>query len=1218
MEGKWGVCLYRRGRALSLVHEFLTREERDGLPVSRPTPVVVFAGAGKTALLAELARLMAGNAPCARIDCEDFAGGARELLSLLAFELNRHSGRYGELPFPRLITGLIVIRSVDLEDLDLKADRKTARERVLRVLEERQNTAQSLQDSVSEIIKAAFDAVGSRIPGGPEVVRAAMDILTRVGPRLVLGSLAATRRGRNLILGTGQDWYGDQGRKPVDGLITLNRVAARGSEEDRREVASVLWAAFLADLDDAFARHQAINWTLNCLVLLDNADSPAGREFLAELVAARQERVADPLSVVATSRGELADQKIPLGGRLTPLAQASARPWREADARQPAWFPVALPDLTITDVGAMVRQLELPGGTRRGNITSAVYRYTAGHPIAVRMLLDAIAVALDTDSAADSADFDLAPVLEAPVPDITQDDPPPLADVLLRRLLRGLPQEQLTDLVTCSAARDLEAAQRLAATSRLLGQNWGTKARIFSASFWRSRDAAAPEGRPAADPPPAGTLTLHPVLRRLLLRRLAARPSPPVAAQHRPARARPARRPAPEWQVVHAWLRADAVGAADQVGALYHALALGEIEHVARSFTDALQTYDPEGWLRTLETVAAAPNRLPPGGQTLDQVDRLTEWTGPDDERSVLMARLVAALWVDTDPLSDRYRPDLHEEIRDDLTRIALSAPKGITTIREYAKKTYAGTLMAETGAGTEPPPPSFTAPKSGRGIKRGRRVRALAAVSAAVAAAGVAFGSYAAVSGGAALPALCPGSPASGPFQVLMEGGQCVGVTDGSFIFDPGSGVGQRGITEAEQGIARLNQMAVADPHGYVTVALLTVLTPPPATSTTPSDVMASRIEDELRGAYLALYDANHEMGLHPKIRLLLANEGSTEQGWQTDWSQLRQLPASGHGELLAVAGMGLSVQATVAAARTIGGAGIAMFGAVTTADGLDGTVSQNLGRVVPGVSDEVTVLARYLAKPAKAALVYDRNTADLYTKSLRADFSRAFGPSLRAGVGEIPYVPSTLDSPLFKKIAQDLCGTSSPPVVLYAGRNSVFGQFVSQLEQEGDCNGERLQIVTGGDADGLAPSYTVGSQGGARVSVVYADIENPATLRAGFAHDFRAQVSRTDDSSMADPWLLANYDAVIAAANAIADGEGMHAGDHAEVRASDVALWVSQLNGHAAVTGATGTLQIGSNGDLENPVIPIDQLAAGMRTTLCVVQGSSRCRLPQRRHGS
>jgi hypothetical protein len=82
---------------------------------------------------------------------------------------------------------------------------------------------------------------------------------------------------------------------------------------------------------------------------------------------------------------------------------------------------------------------------------------------------------------------------------------------------------------------------------------------------------------------------------------------------------------------------------------------------------------------------------------------------------------------------------------------------------------------------------------------------------------------------------------------------------------------------------------------------------------------------------------------------------------------------------------------------------------------------------RVVPAVSDQVTVLARYLPKPSRSVLVYDASTVDLYAKSLRADLKQAFGPSLNAGAGEIPYVPSTLDSALFKKIAQDLCAVQA-----------------------------------------------------------------------------------------------------------------------------------------------------------------------------------------------
>jgi hypothetical protein len=436
------------------------------------------------------------------------------------------------------------------------------------------------------------------------------------------------------------------------------------------------------------------------------------------------------------------------------------------------------------------------------------------------------------------------------------------------------------------------------------------------------------------------------------------------------------------------------------------------------------------------------------------------------------------------------------------------------------------------------------------------------------------------------------------------MNDGECVGVSDGSFVFDPGPSPYRRDILATEQAIAAENNAVVAGQQGYVTVALLTVLTSPPPGSTTPSDVTPSRIEDELRGAYLAQYHANHELGLHPPIRLLLASEGSAEQGWPTDWSDLRQLPASGPGDLVAVTGMGISVKQTVNEAQTIGTAGIAMFGAVTTADGLDSATSALLDRVVPSVSDEVRALAGYLPKPSRSALVYDANTKDLYTASLRADFKAAFGPSLNAGEGD-PYVPSTLASPQFKKIAQDLCATSTPPLVFYAGRNSVFQQFVQQLEQEGACNPKKLEIVTGGDADGFAPSDTAGSRGGAQVTVVYADIENPnpENLQPGFRHDFQTVLGRASDTSMTDPWLLASYDAATAAANAIEDAEGS-VSDPARLSASDVTVWVAQLNRSAAVAGASGTLQISPRGDLENPAIPIIRLEGGQATTLTVAK--------------
>jgi hypothetical protein len=58
------------------------------------------------------------------------------------------------------------------------------------------------------------------------------------------------------------------------------------------------------------------------------------------------------------------------------------------------------------------------------------------------------------------------------------------------------------------------------------------------------------------------------------------------------------------------------------------------------------------------------------------------------------------------------------------------------------------------------------------------------------------------------------------------------------------------------------------------------------------------------------------------------------------------------------------------------------------------------------------------------------------------------------------------------------------------------------------------------------------------------------------------------------------------------------------ARLTASDVNLWVSQLNRSAAVAGATGTLQISIHGDLEHPAIPIIRLEGGQATTLTVAK--------------
>lgn len=1138
------ILFYGRDDALLLVREFLDRAERDGHTVSRSTPIIVFSaspGTGKTALLREVKRLAEQNAPCAWIDCKNLRGKAKELPAYLAFELSRRSGRYRSLRFPRLVAGLIAIEA-SLKGC--RADRERAQSRIRRKLEDHRNTAALLRAAFGEALDAGTDAMG----GTPStVVQAAIEFIKRFGPRLVLSGMVATRHGRRIILGAGQDWYGDQdrglGRDALDVLVDLNQWARSDDRQDQDEAAALLWRAFFADLEAAFRHRRAIDWTFNCLVLLDNADKLVGQEVLEKQIAAWGG--TNPLTVVAASRGILAEHVLQRGTEITPLADASYDDWRAKHGR--SWYAVALPDLAADDVNAMVSRLEgLPFGARRGSIAAAIYHYTAGHAAAVRDLVANIATTPGIARPDPDGTFDLARLI---------DD---RADILLADLFKGVPAKTVEDLVTGSAARTLEEAKLLGAHSGTLNWNRGEDAEVFSAAFW------VPRG---------DDRLLHPLLRRLLLRRLAAR----TAAEPM------------SWAAVHGRLR-DIGGLA---GALYHSLALGDAREVGHQLAAALPDMYTTAWLTLLEAVTDAPNRL---DQELKSTGGVTELAGrpASDDLPANTAQVTAAMWINADPLSDRHRSGLRHEIEGGLHRIAPFAKKS-DLLHEYADKKYgAGAILsADEGAPGAEQEVSLVPPLSRRGARRARVRRVLAAGSAVVIAAAVGAGSYALASGGPAGPVSC--AAAQGLFRVFVAEGECVGVTDGSYDFDPGSSADDRNIGAVEKLIAGQNAWVTTSyKSDYVTVALLTPLTEP-APGAPLSDVTRSRIDDELRGAYLAVYYANHKTGLLPKIRLLLANEGSSEQGWQAAWDQLKQLTTS-PGQLVAVTGMGISVQRTVKAAQAIGGAGIAMFGAVTTGDGLDGTTSPYLAQVAPSVSDEVQALSRYLHKPSRSVLIYDEQATDLYTQKLRADFASTYRASI--GEDEIPYAPSTSDSNLFKKIAEDVCYTpKQPPLVFYAGRDSVFNQLVQQLQEEGDCAGQKLTIVTGGDADGLPASSTFSDAGGAEVSIIYTDIENGAAITPAFRGNYQAWLGKADDAGMTDPWMLATYNATVAATSAIAEAAPPQP---AQVSASQVNVWVDQLNGPAAVTGATGSFSIGYHGDLDNPQIPIFEMADGQRTTL------------------
>jgi ABC-type branched-subunit amino acid transport system substrate-binding protein len=464
--------------------------------------------------------------------------------------------------------------------------------------------------------------------------------------------------------------------------------------------------------------------------------------------------------------------------------------------------------------------------------------------------------------------------------------------------------------------------------------------------------------------------------------------------------------------------------------------------------------------------------------------------------------------------------------------------------------------------------------------IKGTQRKRALALSAAALL-----------VAGGAAAWSLWP-SPkpaAAAPCAAC--------VTDGAPPFAAGSAA----MRQVQSAIATENaKVRRAGP--YVTIALLSPLTTGPL-----SDVPLPRMIDQLRAAYLAQTTINASGS--PGVQLLLANEGTgTELSAGKAVQQLETLEGAPD-HLVAVAGLGLSIDATVTAAQTMARNGMPMFGAVTSANEFNDSLFADLHlagasaliQVVPDVSAQVSRLAAVIGRPREAFVVYDQQATDLYTGDLQTDFTRVFSASVD-GRATSPYTPGSEDGIEFKAIAEDVCAGPTTPDVLYAGRASVLAELVKQLKDEIICSGKKITVVTAGDADGLDPGVTTSTGGLGQVSVIYSDIVNvgrlTATFRSSYAVSPALAAMDPKAASLTDPWTIATYDSMMAAWTAIETADvGLKSG---LPNADDVAQLAEHLGGENAVAGATGPLSFTPDGQLTSPDIPVFEDAGGKRRTL------------------
>ncbi len=300
---------------------------------------------------------------------------------------------------------------------------------------------------------------------------------------------------------------------------------------------------------------------------------------------------------------------------------------------------------------------------------------------------------------------------------------------------------------------------------------------------------------------------------------------------------------------------------------------------------------------------------------------------------------------------------------------------------------------------------------------------------------------------------------------------GQCVGVTDGSYPFDPVFGPIQQQIKQENDRVEELGSGGAP----VVRVAFLGILTFEPVS---PMDT--ERMLRSLEGAYTAVRRANSSQSFgdkSPNIQLVLANVGSQQEQWEPVVEELVDMAGDEHRPLVAVTGMGVSIPSTRDIADRLNEHAIPMVSSALTADGLAhgptglDDAGDEANPALPGVirsapsnNEYVKALSAYLdtvPDEVRALIVKDTNE-DLFTSTLYQAYHEHLQDHL---VKETQSYPGTTvgDSPVsgpFQNVARNVCDTEVN-TVFFAGRAPDLEALLDALAS-GTCTfDEPLRIL-------------------------------------------------------------------------------------------------------------------------------------------------------------
>lgn len=296
------------------------------------------------------------------------------------------------------------------------------------------------------------------------------------------------------------------------------------------------------------------------------------------------------------------------------------------------------------------------------------------------------------------------------------------------------------------------------------------------------------------------------------------------------------------------------------------------------------------------------------------------------------------------------------------------------------------------------------------------------------------------------------------------------------------GSSFGAHDAVELLRERVKQHNAEVAGPE-FVTVVVLDNMTP----DVEQDSLGEANVRHGVEGALTAAWRANNSLvanGKLPRVKLQLANYGNGAVHHADAVREIVAAKDSAH--IVAVVGLGQSLNTTRAAAAALSEAGIAVVSSMASADNMNqhvddtGRYIRRFFRITPTNVDAGRAAATHVHQSGyeKVMLVQDTNPADIYSLTLGRAFRDSYKELLGHDIADVLTYTSPKDSgdipraeymeKMFADTHARIC-LEDPDLVYFAGRGADLRPFLQTLSQNGQCDRPEVDILTSDDASNV-----------------------------------------------------------------------------------------------------------------------------------------------------